>query len=159
MASVYDFSATTIDGHPQSLSEYRGQVLVIVNVASVCVLTPQYATLESLYQQYRDRGLVVLGFPCDQFFKQEYSDNAKIAEFCQRRYGVSFPMFARIDVNGPTAHPLFVFLRQAAPGFAGWNRIGWNFTKFLVDRTGQNVRRYAPQTSPRRLTAAIEGLL
>ncbi len=148
MQTVYDFSATAIDGQSIDLSSYRGRVLLIVNVASRCAFTPQYADLETLYQKYRERGLVVLGFPCGQFFKQELATSEDIQEFCSARYNVTFPMFAKVDVNGPNADPLYKFLRSQAAGWLGVRRIGWNFTKFLVDRNGQVVKRYSTMTTP-----------
>ncbi len=157
--TVYDFAARTIDGQERSLRDYDGQVLVIVNTASKCGFTPQYQGLEALYQQFKDEGLNVLGFPCNQFGGQEPGGEAEIAEFCELNYGVSFPMFAKIDVNGPDAHPLFEFLKRRAPGLLGSRGIKWNFTKFLIDRTGQPVARYAPQTKPEELRDDIANLL
>ncbi len=157
--TVYDFAARTIDGQERSLRDYDGQVLVIVNTASKCGFTPQYQGLEALYQQFKDEGLNVLGFPCNQFGGQEPGGEAEIAEFCELNYGVSFPMFAKIDVNGSDAHPLFEFLKRRAPGLLGSRGIKWNFTKFLIDRTGQPVARYAPQTKPEELRDDIANLL
>lgn len=157
--TVYDFSARTIDGRDQSLSDYDGQVLVIVNTASKCGFTPQYQGLEALYQELKDSGVTVLGFPCNQFGGQEPGGEAEIAEFCQLNYGVSFPMFAKIDVNGDDAHPLFEFLKQRAPGLLGSRGIKWNFTKFLIDRNGKPVARYAPQTKPEDLREDVAKLL
>jgi glutathione peroxidase len=160
--SVYEFSALSIDGHEVPLAQYRGKVLLIVNTASRCGFTPQYAGLESLYAQYKDRGLVVLGFPCNQFGAQEPGAEAEIARFCESNFGVSFPLFARINVNGPEAHPLFKFLKKEKSGLLGvfgMEAIKWNFTKFLVDRRGNAVARYAPAKSPAELRPAVEKLL
>jgi glutathione peroxidase len=161
--AVYEFSAPllseTVAGHAVSLDEFRGQVLLIVNTASKCGNTPQYAGLEQLYRTYKERGFTVLGFPCNQFGGQEPGSAAQIASFCERNYGVSFPLFAKIEVNGPHAHPLYQFLKKAKPGIFGTERIKWNFTKFLIDRQGSVVCRYAPATQPKALAAAVEGLL
>jgi glutathione peroxidase len=157
--SVYEFSAHTLDGRPVSLDEFRGRVLLIVNTASKCGFTPQYAGLEQLYRTYRERGFAVLGFPSNQFGAQEPGTEAEIGAFCEKNFGVSFPLFAKVDVNGPQAHPLYQFLRRAKPGIFGTGGIKWNFTKFLVDRQGHVAGRYAPSTSPKDLAAAIEGLL
>jgi len=157
--SVHEFSAPDLRGEPVALERYRGQVLLIVNTASACGYTPQYAALEALYRQYQDQGLTVLGFPCNQFGAQEPGDAGQIQEFCQRNYGVSFPMFAKIDVNGTHAHPLFVHLKQQAPGILGTRAIKWNFTKFLVDRSGMRVQRFAPRTDPGKLDTPIRRLL
>ncbi|MBN9427478.1 MAG: glutathione peroxidase [Burkholderiales bacterium] len=159
MTTLYDFDADTLAGAPRSLAEYRGQVLLIVNTASQCGLTPQYAGLETLYQQYRERGFEVLGFPCNQFGGQEPGDAAQIGQFCETQYGVSFPMFAKIEVNGDGAHPLYRWLRKQAPGLLGTEAIKWNFTKFLIDRDGRVVERFAPTTAPAELAPAIEKLL
>lgn len=159
MSSVYDFSAISITGESIDLSSYRGQVLLIVNVASRCAFTPQYADLEAIYQKYRERGLTVLGFPCGQFFQQELSNSKDIQEFCSARYNVSFPMFEKVDVNGPKAHPLYRFLVSQASGWLGVRRIGWNFTKFLIDRNGQVVRRYSTMTKPEQIESDILKLL
>jgi glutathione peroxidase len=148
MTSIYDFSARTIDGDEQSLSTWRGKTMLIVNVASKCGFTPQYTGLEALYEQFRDRGLVVLGFPCDQFGHQEPGDEAEIRNFCSLTYDVPFPMFAKIDVNGPNAHPLYRYLKKQAKGLLGSEAIKWNFTKFLVDEDGEVVKRYAPTDTP-----------
>lgn len=152
-------SLTTIDGQSRQLEDYAGQVLLIVNVASRCGFTPQYAGLEALWRRYRDRGLVVLGFPCNQFGHQEPGNAEEIAAFCTTRYEVSFPMFEKIEVNGAQAHPLFVHLREAAPGLLGSTAIKWNFTKFLVDRTGKVMQRYGSMTTPEALAGDIEALL
>jgi glutathione peroxidase len=159
MTTVNDFNADTIDGRARALSHYRGKVLLIVNTASQCGLTPQYAGLEALYREYRDRGLEILGFPCNQFGAQEPAGESEIATFCETQYGVSFPMFAKVDVNGDAAHPLFKWLRRQAPGLLGSEAIKWNFTKFLVDREGRVVERFAPTSAPADLAPAIEKLL
>ena len=157
--SVHDFSARRIDGTEQSLAVYRGRVLLIVNVASRCGFTPQYAGLQALYATYRDRGFEVLGFPCDQFGHQEPDDDAQIASFCTATYGVTFPMFAKIDVNGTRAHPLYDHLKRTQPGLLGSRAIKWNFTKFLVDRDGRPIARHAPAEPPQALAKAIEAAL
>jgi len=159
MPSVYDFSARRIDGSEQPLSDYVGQVLLIVNVASQCGFTPQYAGLEALWRKYRDRGFAVLGFPCNQFGAQEPGSEAEIAHFCRTRYDVTFPVFAKIEVNGEQAHPLYRHLKSAVPGVLGTEAIKWNFTKFLVDRQGRVVSRHAPTTAPADLEREIEALL
>ncbi|HSZ16134.1 MAG TPA: glutathione peroxidase [Terracidiphilus sp.] len=153
------FSAPLLDGSMVALQTFRGRVLLIVNTASQCGFTPQYAGLEHLYRTYKDRGFAVLGFPCNQFGRQEPGTAEEIAGFCSQRYGVTFPLFARIDVNGPAAHPLFRFLKASRPGIFGMQRIPWNFTKFLVDRHGNPVSRHAPRTNPAALSPAIETLL
>ena len=157
--SVYAFSAPLLDGRTVSLDEFRGRVLLIVNTASKCGFTPQYEGLERLYRDYKERGFAVLGFPCNQFGAQEPGSPAEIATFCQSSYGVTFPIFAKIEVNGGTAHPLYRFLQGHKPGIFGTEGIKWNFTKFLVDRNGGVVSRYAPKTEPRELASAIEKLL
>lgn len=159
MDSLYPIDVATIDGKVQSMGDYRGKVLLIVNVASRCGFTPQYAGLEHLWRTYRDRGLVVLGFPCNQFGSQEPGAEAEIAQFCQLTYDVSFPMFAKVDVNGANTHPLFTHLKAAAPGLLGSELVKWNFTKFLVDRTGGKIVRYAPNAAPEDLAPDIEALL
>jgi glutathione peroxidase len=159
MMSVYDYSAQRLDGHEEKLSAYRGQILLIVNTASQCGFTPQYAGLESLYTKLHAGGLTVLGFPCNQFGAQEPGGEAEIGAFCEKNYGVSFPMFAKIEVNGEHAHPLYKYLKDAKPGLLGSEAIKWNFTKFLVDRTGEPVARYAPQTKPEELEVPIRKLL
>jgi glutathione peroxidase len=156
---IHDFELRTIDGSLQRLDAYAGQVLLIVNVASKCGFTPQYAGLEALYRNHRDRGFVVLGFPCDQFGHQEPGDEAAIREFCELNYQVSFPMFAKIEVNGAAAHPLYRFLKAAQPGLLGSESIKWNFTKFLVGRDGAVLRRYAPTDRPEQLVGDIEAAL
>ena len=159
MASVHDFQARTIDGQERSLKDFAGQGLLVVNVASKCGFTPQYAGLEQLYREFCQRGLIVLGFPCNQFGAQEPGDAEEIARFCSLNYDVSFPMFAKVDVNGDDAHPLYRFLKEARPGLLGTEGIKWNFTKFLVDRYGEVVERFSPATKPAELAAAIERLL
>jgi glutathione peroxidase len=156
---LYDIEATTIDGAPSRLDAYRGKALLIVNVASKCGFTPQYEGLEALYQQYRDRGLVVLGFPCDQFGHQEPGDESEIKQFCAARYAVSFPMFAKVEVNGSGAHPLYRHLKSEAPGLLGSQAVKWNFTKFLVDRNGKVVRRYAPIDKPESIARDLDALI
>jgi glutathione peroxidase len=157
--NTYDFSAQTIDGVSRPLSDYRGHPLLIVNVASKCGFTPQYTGLEALYKKFHERGFEVLGFPCDQFGHQEPGDEAEIKSFCTLTYGVSFPMFAKIKVNGEDAHPLYVYLKQSLPGILGLEAIKWNFTKFLVDKEGIPVKRYAPNDKPESLESAVEALL
>lgn len=154
--TIYDFSARRLNGDLQDFDAYRGKVLLIVNTASHCGFTPQYAGLEELYRQFKDRGLVVLGFPCNQFGEQEAGDAEAIGQFCQTRFDVTFPLFAKIDVNGDHAHPLYAWLKHEAAGILGTEAIKWNFTKFLVDRYGKVVHRYAPATRPDELTDAIE---
>ncbi|MGA2562383.1 MAG: glutathione peroxidase [Steroidobacteraceae bacterium] len=157
--SVYDYSARSIDGEEQSLSQYRGHPLLIVNVASKCGFTPQYAGLEALYRKYHEHGLEVLGFPCDQFGHQEPDDEAQIKAFCSLTYGVTFPMFAKIKVNGAESHPLYRYLKQARPGVIGLEAIKWNFTKFLVGKDGEPLKRYAPADKPESLEADLEAAL
>jgi glutathione peroxidase len=157
--SVYSYSAPLLDGRAVSLDEFKGRVLLIVNTASKCGFTPQYEGLERLYRDYKERGFAVLGFPCNQFGAQEPGSPAEIATFCQCSYGVTFPIFAKIEVNGGSAHPLYRYLKGQRPGVFGTERIKWNFTKFLVDRNGRVVNRYAPKTEPKDLAAAIEQLL
>ncbi|AVF03385.1 MULTISPECIES: glutathione peroxidase [Devosia] len=157
--TLADFSANRLDGTPQDLSAFAGQVVLIVNVASQCGFTPQYEGLEALYQQFKHRGLVILGFPCNQFGAQEPGSSEEIAQFCALNFGVSFPMFERIEVNGDAAHPLFDWLTAAAPGVLGIEAIKWNFTKFLLDRDGKVVDRFAPTTEPAEIAPAIEKLL
>lgn len=158
-APLYEISARLLDGRTIALSSFRGRVLLIVNTASRCGFTPQYAGLEALYRACKPRGFEVLAFPCNQFGAQEPGADAEIGEFCQRNYGVSFPVFAKIDVNGKHAHPLFRLLKRARPGWLGIGRIHWNFTKFLVDRRGRVVSRYGPSTDPAKLRSRIEALL
>jgi glutathione peroxidase len=160
--TVYEFSAPLLDGSTVSLAEFKGRVLLIVNTASQCGFTPQYAGLEKLYRAYKDRGLDVLGFPCNQFGTQEPGTNADIGTFCERNFGVSFPMFAKIDVNGAGTHPLYRFLKKRKPGIfgaLGGGAIRWNFTKFLVDRDGKVRARYASTKKPEKLEKPIEELL
>ncbi|MCU0615485.1 MAG: glutathione peroxidase [Gemmatimonadaceae bacterium] len=157
--SAFDFDATTIDGAARSLRDYAGQVLLIVNVASQCGLTPQYAGLEQLWRTYRERGFTVLGFPCNQFGAQEPGTEAQIATFCETRFDVTFPLFAKIDVNGDGAHPLWKWMRQEEPGLLGSEAIKWNFTKFLIGRDGRVLQRFAPTSTPESLVSAIEAAL
>jgi glutathione peroxidase len=157
--SVYTFSAKSLDGADRSLSDFEGQVLLIVNVASKCGFTPQYEGLEALYRQYKDRGLAVLGFPCNQFGAQEPGDAAEIARFCSLTYEVDFPMFAKVEVNGPGAHPLYDYLKKEKKGLLGSEGIKWNFTKFLIGRDGEVVERFAPTVKPQDMASAIEKLL
>ena len=159
MSDIYSFSVNDIQGRPVNLDSYRGKVLLIVNTASQCGFTPQYQGLEKLYQDYRNKGLVVLAFPCNQFGGQEPAANAVIAEFCQSRYAVSFPLFEKIDVNGPNAHPLYQYLKTQAPGALGSTAIKWNFTKFLVGRDGKVVARFGSLLTPARLEKRVLGLL
>ena len=157
--SVYDFSAQRLDGSEESLADYRGQVLLIVNTASQCGFTPQYAGLELLYENLYEDGFSILGFPCNQFGAQEPGSEAEIGAFCQKNYGVAFPMFAKIEVNGERAHPLYKYLKDAKPGLLGTEAIKWNFTKFLIGKDGEPVARYAPNTKPEDLEAPIRKLL
>jgi len=158
-ASIYDISATTIDGNSVPLNIYKDKVLLIVNTASQCGFTPQYKGLQELYDRYANQGLVVLGFPCNQFGQQEPGNSNQIQSFCETNFGVSFPLFQKIEVNGTNAHPLYQYLTKAAPGFLGTEGIKWNFTKFLVDRTGKVVKRYPPTTKPEDLAKDIQALL
>ncbi|MBD8529255.1 MULTISPECIES: glutathione peroxidase [unclassified Massilia] len=157
--NVFDFHATALDGAPIDLARYRGKVLLIVNTASGCGFTPQYGGLEALYRQFHERGMEVLGFPCNQFRGQEPGTEAEIGAFCDTNYGITFPLFAKIEVNGAGAHPLYRHLKSAAPGLLGTRAIKWNFTKFLVGRDGEVVKRYAPRTEPEAIVADIERLL
>ena len=159
MSTVYDFEAQQINGQPVALSQFKGQVMLIVNTASACGFTPQFAGLEDLHKTYGERGLVVLGFPCNQIGGQDPASNDKIAEFCQLNYGVSFPMMAKVDVNGAAAHPLYQWLCAEAPGLLGTKAIKWNFTKFLVAKDGQVLKRYAPTDTPASLAKDIEAAL
>jgi glutathione peroxidase len=159
MTDIYDFEANTLEGEPRKLGDWRGQALLIVNVASKCGFTPQYTGLEALYRERKDQGFAILGFPCDQFGHQEPGDAEAIRNFCSLNYEVSFPLFAKIEVNGEGAHPLYRFLKEQCPGVLGSQPIKWNFTKFLVDRQGKAVSRYAPTTMPKALTEHIEALL
>lgn len=158
MSALYDLSARRIDGNSATMLDYADRVLLIVNTASECGFTPQYEGLERLYREYRNQGFSVLGFPCDQFGAQEPGDAGQTAQFCEKNYGVTFPMFAKIDVNGEDAHPLYVWLKKRAPGVLGSERIKWNFTKFLIDRQGCVVDRYEA-TKPEALRPHIERLL
>lgn len=157
--SIYDFNAADIRGEEHSLDEFRGKVLLIVNTASKCGFTPQFEGLQSLYVELKEKGLEVLGFPCNQFRNQDPADDKAISEFCSLNYGVDFPMFAKIDVNGPNVHPLFEYLKHSAKGLLGSEAVKWNFTKFLVNRDGEVVRRYPPTTKPSAIRADIEALL
>jgi glutathione peroxidase len=159
MASIYEFSAKDIDGKSQSLGDYRGKTMLIVNVASKCGFTPQYTGLEALYEKFRDKGLVVLGFPCDQFGHQEPGDEAEIKNFCSLNYDVKFPLFAKIDVNGANADPLYQYLKHEAKGLLGSESIKWNFTKFLVDKNGKVVKRYAPTDTPESIEKEVVAAL
>ena len=159
MSSIYDFQASGIAGAPVSLADYRGQVILIVNTASACGSTPQFAGLEELHQTYGERGLAVLGFPCNQFGAQDPGSNAEIGAFCQKNFGVTFAMMEKIDVNGKDAHPLFQWLKQQAPGLLGSEGVKWNFTKFLIGRDGQVIKRYASLDKPAALAADIEKAL
>jgi glutathione peroxidase len=159
MASVHDFQARTIDGQERSLKDFAGQGLLVVNVASKCGFTPQYAGLEALHRKFKDRGFAVLGFPCDQFGHQEPGNELEIASFCKLTYDVSFPMFAKVEVNGDSAHPLYKHLKAQARGILGTEAIKWNFTKFLVDRDGKVVRRYAPNDKPESLEQDVAAIL
>jgi glutathione peroxidase len=156
---VYDFEAQQIDGQAVSLAQFRGKPLLIVNTASACGFTPQFKGLQELHRQYGPRGLVVLGFPCNQFGSQDPGSNDEIAQFCERNFGVSFPMMSKIDVNGTEAHPLYRWLTAEAPGLLGSKAIKWNFTKFLVGKDGRVLRRYAPQDAPEKLAKDIEAAL
>jgi glutathione peroxidase len=157
--TIYQFNADSLSGAPVNLEQYRGKVLLIVNTASACGFTPQYKGLEAVYRQFRDKGVEVLGFPCNQFGKQEPGTADEIGAFCEKNYGVTFPLFAKIEVNGAGAHPLFKHLKSEAPGVLGTQAIKWNFTKFLVKKDGSVYKRYAPQTTPQELAADIEKLL
>ncbi len=157
--SVYDFTATTIMGQPKALADYRGEVLLIVNTASKCGFTPQYEGLQDLYNSYHDRGFEVLGFPCNQFGHQEPGSAEQIQQFCQVNYGVTFPMFDKIDVNGADTHPLYVYLKEEAPGVLGIKTIKWNFEKFLVSKEGKVLKRFASNVTPKEIAPQIEALL
>ena len=156
--SLYDITVTSIDGSTGTLAAYRGQVLLIVNVASLCGFTPQYAGLEALYRRYRERGFAILGFPCDQFSHQEPGDEAEIKNFCTRTYDITFPLFTKIEVNGSNTHPLYTHLKKAQPGLLGSEAIKWNFTKFLVDRNGEVLKRYAPTDTPEKIEEDLRSL-
>jgi len=157
--TVHDYSARTIDGEDRKLSDYKGKVMVIVNTASKCGFTPQYKGLETMFREFRGKGLVVLGFPCDQFGHQEPGDENEIKQFCSLNYDVTFPMFSKVDVNGDHAHPLYEYLKNEAPGLLGSRGIKWNFTKFLVDKSGQVVKRYGSMDKPESIVKDIEKLL
>jgi len=159
MSTVYDFSADSLAGKPVNLDQYRGKVLLIVNTASKCGYTPQYEGLEKVYEQFKDKGVEVLGFPCNQFLSQEPGSAEEIGAFCQKNYGVTFPMFAKIDVNGNDTHPLYKFLKSEGRGLLGSEAIKWNFTKFLVKKDGTVFKRYAPTTTPMEMLGDIEKLL
>ncbi|WP_153039140.1 glutathione peroxidase [Microbulbifer sp. Q7] len=159
MSDIYTIPVQANDGKESTLEQYKGKVLLIVNTASKCGFTPQYKGLEELHQKYKDKGLVILGFPCNQFGKQEPGSDSEIQEFCTLNYGVSFPVYAKLDVNGADAHPLFTQLKKSAPGILGTEGIKWNFTKFLVNRDGEVVNRYAPKDKPEALAEDIEKLL
>lgn len=159
MTTIYDFEALSIDGKPVPLKNFEGQAMLIVNTASACGFTPQFAGLEKLHETYGDKGLVVLGFPCNQFGAQDSGTNGEIAQFCQRNYGVSFPMMSKIEVKGSGAHPLYQWLSAEAPGLLGSKSIKWNFTKFLVGKNGAVIKRYAPTDTPAGLAADIEAAL
>ena len=156
---IFDIPVTTIKGEQKTLADFGGKAVLVVNTASKCGFTPQYKGLENVSQAYKDQGLVVLGFPCNQFGKQEPGDEDVISEFCELNFGVTFPLFKKVDVNGSDAHPLFVTLKKSAPGLLGSQGIKWNFTKFLLSADGQVVKRFAPTTKPEDLTAEIEALL
>ncbi|HZG14440.1 MAG TPA: glutathione peroxidase [Candidatus Bathyarchaeia archaeon] len=157
--SLYDFTVTTIQGTEKSLSDYRGKVLLIVNTASKCGFTPQYKGLQALYDAYRDKGFEVLGFPCDQFGHQEPGNEDEILQFCELNFGVTFPLFAKINVNGPQAHPLYQYLTKAKRGILGSAAIKWNFTKFLIDGSGQVIKRFAPTDTPEKIEEEVKRLL
>jgi glutathione peroxidase len=159
MATVYDFAGLNIKGEEVPLDQYRGKVMLIVNTASKCGFTPQYKGLESLYKKYQDKGLEILGFPCNQFGKQEPGNEEQISEFCELNFGVTFPLFKKVDVNGPDAHPLYKFLKSEAPGMLGSEAIKWNFTKFLVDQNGKVVKRFAPTDTPEKIEKQVAELL
>jgi glutathione peroxidase len=158
-STVYDFSATSIEGQPVEMNSFKDKVLLVVNTASQCGFTSQYQGLQALYDKYASKGLAVLGFPCNQFGAQEPGSASDIQSFCETRFGVSFPLFEKIDVNGPNAHPLFQYLTKSAPGILGTEGIKWNFTKFLVDGSGKVVKRYASTTDPKDIERDIEALL
>ncbi|MCB1172648.1 MAG: glutathione peroxidase [Leptospiraceae bacterium] len=157
--TIYHFEAQKIDGQMQSMADYKGQVLLVVNTASKCGFTPQYDGLQDLYQKYRDQGFQVLGFPCNQFGSQEPGDASEIQSFCSLNFNVSFPLFAKVDVNGEKAHAMYTWLKERKPGALGTKSIKWNFTKFLIDRQGQVVKRYSPDTKPDSIASDIETLL
>ncbi len=158
MSSIYEFKVEKPNGESTSLNEFQGQVLLVVNTASKCGFTPQFEELQGLYDQYKDQGLMILGFPCDQFMNQEFESDDEIMKFCQLNYGVSFPMFSKVDVKGSNAHPLFKFLTSEKKGLLT-SEVKWNFTKFLINREGEVVKRYSPQTSPKKIEGDIKELL
>lgn len=158
MATIYDFKALRNNGQEQDFAEYKGKVLMIVNTASKCGFTPQYKGLEALYQKYKDQGLVIVGFPCDQFAHQEPGDDAAIAQFCEINYGVTFPLMKKIDVNGDQAHPIYKYLKEETKGMLG-SKIKWNFTKFLINRDGSRIQRFAPTVTPESLDEKVAALL
>ncbi|NVK37234.1 MAG: glutathione peroxidase [Gammaproteobacteria bacterium] len=157
--TVYDFNAVDIQGNERALSDFKGKVLLIVNTASKCGFTPQFEGLEVMYKNLHDKGLEVLGFPCNQFAQQDKGSDSEIAGFCMKNYGVSFPMFSKIDVNGDNAHPLYQYLKKEARGILGTQKIKWNFTKFLINQQGEVVKRFAPTTKPEDITKHVEALL
>ena len=159
MSGIYEFSGKNIKGEDVPLSDYKGKVMLIVNTASKCGFTPQYKGLESLYKRYHEKGLEILGFPCNQFGKQEPGDSGEISEFCELNFGVTFPLFEKIDVNGPAAHPLYQYLKKQAPGLLGSEAIKWNFTKFLIDAEGNVVKRFAPTDTPEKIEKQVAKLL
>lgn len=159
MTELYDIAVQTINGSQVTMADYRDKVVLVVNTASRCGFTPQYAGLETLYRKYKDQGFVILGFPCNQFGAQEPGEEAEIADFCEKNYGVSFPLFAKVEVNGAQAHPLFSHLKSEAPGLLGSEMIKWNFTKFLLDRQGKVVARYAPITTANEIDSAVSSLI
>ena len=159
MAELYDFDATALDGKEVDLDDYRGKVVLVVNVASKCGFTPQYEGLEDLYRQYKDKGFEILGFPCNQFGAQEPGDAAEIATFCSTTYDVTFPMFAKVDVNGDDAHPLYKWMKGQKKGLAGTRNIKWNFTKFLIDRDGNVVERFGPQDKPEAIAKHVAAII
>ena len=159
MTTIYDFQAELLEGEQKNLADYQGKVLLVVNTASQCGLTPQFEGLEKLYQDYQQQGLVILGFPCNQFANQDPSSNEEIGSFCQRNYGVSFPMFAKVDVNGSNAHPIYKYLTSEAKGILGSESIKWNFTKFLINQNGEVIKRYSPTTKPEKIGKDIQKLL
>ncbi len=157
--NIYDFRAKLTDTNELTLSEYKGKTLLIVNTASACGFTPQYEGLENLYKKYKDSGLVVLAFPCNQFGKQEPGSDSEIKEFCDLKFNISFPLFSKVDVNGDDAHPLFQYLKDSLPGILGSKAVKWNFTKFLVDKEGKPVKRYAPTDTPESIEKDIQAIL
>ncbi|MBA57249.1 MAG: glutathione peroxidase [Pseudomonadales bacterium] len=159
MSGVHEFSAVTMQGKEIPLSEFKGKVLLVVNTASKCGFTPQFKGLEEMYEKYKDSGLEILGFPCNQFGKQDPGSNEQISEFCELNYGVSFPMFQKVEVNGDDAHPLFKHLKEQAPGLLGTQAIKWNFTKFLIDQNGKVVQRFAPKDTPKQIESEVRKLL